>query len=152
MRNNSKYDFKSLGQAIKEARENRGWTQERLAQEVDLVPRYIMSIENKGQHPSFQVFYTLVTLFDISVDQFFFPKRESEKNTQRRQLDALLDTGQQGSTDHNRYRKGHSGGRCRGYTLIVSYYCRQDTVSILFRSLYDLRLQLWDKSLPLKKL
>lgn len=92
MRNNSKYDFKSLGQAIKEARESRGWTRERLAQEVDLAPRYIMSIENKGQHPSFQVFYTLVTLFDISVDQFFFPKKESEKNTQRRQLDALLDT------------------------------------------------------------
>lgn len=63
-----------------------------MAQEVDLAPRYIMSIENKRQHPSFQVFYMLVTLFDISVDQFFFPEKESEKNTQRRQLDALLDT------------------------------------------------------------
>lgn len=92
MHNKDKYDFLAIGQAIKEARENRGWTRERLAQEVNLAPRYIMSLENKGQHPSFQVFYELVTLFDISVDQFFFPNKEAEKNTQRRQLDALLDT------------------------------------------------------------
>ncbi len=50
MRNEGKYDFSAFGQAIKEARESKGWTQERLAQEVVLAPRYIMSIENKGQH------------------------------------------------------------------------------------------------------
>lgn len=91
MYNKGKYNFSAIGQAIKQARESRGWTRERLAQEVDLAPRYIMSLENKGQYPSFQVFYELVTLFDISVDQFFFPKKEAEENTQRRQLDALLD-------------------------------------------------------------
>ena len=31
-----------------------------------------MSIENKGQHPSFNLFFQLVTMFDISVDQFFY--------------------------------------------------------------------------------
>ncbi|TEB16279.1 hypothetical protein Psfp_01506 [Pelotomaculum sp. FP] len=62
-----------------------------LAQEVALAPRYIMSIENKGQHPSFQVFYELVTLFQISVDQFFFPDTGAEKSTRRRQLDSQLD-------------------------------------------------------------
>jgi len=91
MHKKGRYDFKAIGQAIKEARESRGWTRERLAQEVDLAPRYIMSLENKGQNPSFQVFYELVTLFDISVDQFFFPNRDSGKNTQRRQLESLLD-------------------------------------------------------------
>lgn len=63
MHKKDKYDFSAFGRAIKEARENMGWTRERLAQEVDLAPRYIMSIENNGQHPSFQVFYDLVTLF-----------------------------------------------------------------------------------------
>lgn len=87
----SKYDFKAMGQAIKEARLTRGWTREQLAQEVDLAPRYIMSIENKGQHPSFQVFVTLMTLFNISVDQFLFPDTKEEKTTRRRQLDAELD-------------------------------------------------------------
>lgn len=80
-----------MGQAIKEARLKRGWTRERLAQEVDLAPRYIMSIENKGQHPSFQVFVTLMTLFNISVDQFLFADTGKEKSTRRRQLDAELD-------------------------------------------------------------
>lgn len=80
-----------MGQAIKEARIKKGWTRERLAQEVDLAPRYIMSLENRGQHPSFQVFVTLMTLFNISVDQFLFPDGENEKSTRRRQLDAMLD-------------------------------------------------------------
>jgi transcriptional regulator with XRE-family HTH domain len=91
MHNKSKYDFKAFGQAIKDARESRDWTRERLAQEVDLAPRYIMSIENKGQHPSFQVFYELVTLFNISVDQFFFSDKKDRKSTRRRQLEGLLD-------------------------------------------------------------
>lgn len=91
MHNKGKYDFAAIGQAIKEARESRGWTRERLAQEVDLAPRYIMSLENKGQHPSFQVFYELVTLFNISVDQYFFPDADAEKTTRRRQLDSQLD-------------------------------------------------------------
>ncbi len=86
-----KYNFKAMGQAIKEARIKKGWTRERLAQEVDLAPRYIMSLENRGQHPSFQVFVTLMTLFNISVDQFLFPDGENEKSTRRRQLDAMLD-------------------------------------------------------------
>lgn len=91
MHKKDKYDFSAFGRAIKEARENMGWTRERLAQEVDLAPRYIMSIENNGQHPSFQVFYILVTLFDISVDQFFYPRKNIEKTTLRRQLDSQLD-------------------------------------------------------------
>ena len=30
----------------------------------------IMNIENKGQYPSFDLFVKLITLFDVSVDQF----------------------------------------------------------------------------------
>ena len=56
----------------------------------DIAPRYIASIENSGQHPSLQILYELVTLLDVSVDQFFFPEREQEKSTQRRQLDTML--------------------------------------------------------------
>ena len=52
---------------------------------------YHASIENSGQHPSLQILYELVTLLDVSVDQFFFPEREQEKSTRRRQLDTMLD-------------------------------------------------------------
>lgn len=92
MRNSKeRYDFKAIGQAIKTAREGKGWTREQVAEMMELAPRYIMSIENKGQHPSFQVFYELIKLFDISVDQYLFPEKPPTQNTQRRQLEGLLD-------------------------------------------------------------
>jgi len=94
MRNSvyQKYDFKAIGQAIKAARENKGMTREQLAEQLDLAPRYIMSIENKGQHPSFQVFYELITMFKISVDQYIFPNKPVNHSTRRKQLDSLLDS------------------------------------------------------------
>lgn len=86
-----KYDFKAFGQAIKEARKAKGFSQNKIEDTLNIAPRYIASIENSGQHPSLQIFYELVTLLDISVDQFFFPQRETDKSTQRRQLDSMLD-------------------------------------------------------------
>ena len=86
-----KYDFKALGQAIKAARNAKGISRNQLADMMNIAPRYIASIENSGQHPSLQIFYELVTILDVSVDQFFFPNNETEKSTQRRQLESLLD-------------------------------------------------------------
>ncbi|MCJ0581613.1 helix-turn-helix domain-containing protein, partial [Enterococcus cecorum] len=60
-----KLDFKPLGIAIKKAREAKGWTQEYLAQLVDLTPRSIMYIENRGQHPRLNKFYLITTLLDL---------------------------------------------------------------------------------------
>ena len=50
-------------------------------------------IENSGQHTSLQNFYDLVTLLDVSVDQYFFPNKQTDKSTQRRQLDNISDKG-----------------------------------------------------------
>lgn len=86
-----KYDFKAFGQAIKAARKAKGISRNQLADQIHIAPRYIASIENSGQHPSLQIFYELVTLLDVSVDQFFFPNKETDKSTQRRQLESLLD-------------------------------------------------------------
>ena len=72
-------DFHALGREIKHKREAKGWTQEYLAQLVDRTPRSIMYIENRGQHPSLNTFYQIVTLLDISVDQFFYPNRQIAK-------------------------------------------------------------------------
>ena len=87
-----KYDFKAFGQAIKAARKAKGISRNQLADQIHIAPRYIASIENSGQHPSLQIFYELVTLLDVSVDQFFFPDKETDKSTQRRQLETLLDS------------------------------------------------------------
>ena len=86
-----KYDFKAFSQAIKAARKAKGISRNQLAEQMNIAPRYIASIENSGQHPSLQIFYELVTLLDVSVDQFFFPNKETDKSTQRRQLESLLD-------------------------------------------------------------
>lgn len=86
------YDFKAFGAAIKAARNASGDSRKKVSDELYISPRYLANIENKGQQPSLQVFYDLVTRYHISVDQFFFPSSTAEKSTQRRQLDALLDS------------------------------------------------------------
>ena len=86
------YDFKAFGEAIKEARKKKGESRNKASSDLYISPRYLANIENKGQHPSLQVFYDLVTRYDISVDEFFFPDKSADKSTQRRQLDAMLDS------------------------------------------------------------
>ena len=87
-----KYDFKAFGEAIKAARTERKESRKKVSDEMFISPRYLANIENKGQQPSLQIFYELVTLLDVSVDQFFFPNKETDKSTQRRQLETLLDS------------------------------------------------------------
>jgi NAD(P)-dependent dehydrogenase (short-subunit alcohol dehydrogenase family) len=85
-------DFHALGREIKRKREAKGWTQECLAQLVARTPRSIMYIENRGQHPSLNTFYQLVTLLEISVDQFFYPANESSESDCRKHIDVLLNS------------------------------------------------------------
>ena len=86
------YDFKAFGEAIKAARKGRKESRKKVCDEMYISPRYLANIENKGQHPSVQIFFELMLRYDISVDQFLFSEREAEKSTQRRQLDTLLDS------------------------------------------------------------
>ena len=87
-----KLDMTAFGQAVKEARERKGWSREKLAEMLDLAPRYIMYIETRGQHLSLQRLYDIATLFSISIDQFFFPNTTNSKTTQRLQLDIMLNS------------------------------------------------------------
>lgn len=89
--NSTEFDFRPIGQAIKKAREAQDITREQLSEIIDYAPRHIQSIENEGQHPSFQLFTQLVTMFNISVDPYIFPDKTSNKSTLRRQVDMLLD-------------------------------------------------------------
>lgn len=87
-----RFDFHLLGLAIKNAREKKGWTQAYLAELVDRTDRTIMSIENKGQHPSLNTFYRIVTLLGISVDQYFYEDSGEKASPRRKRLDVMLDT------------------------------------------------------------
>jgi len=87
-----KLDLRAFGQAVKEAREERGISREQLAEMIDRSTRHTQYIETRGQHPSLQIFYEIVRFFDISVDHYFFPDTADTKTTQRRQLDTMLDS------------------------------------------------------------
>ena len=82
-------DFHALGREIKRKREAKGMTQEQLAYIVDRAPRTIMYNENDGQHPSLNTFYQMVTMFDISVDQYFYPSKNKGSECRKR-IDAML--------------------------------------------------------------
>lgn len=86
-----KYDFRAFGLAIKEARKKQGLTREQVGAMIEIDPRYLTNIENKGQHPSLQVLYDLVSLLNVSVDEFFLPSDNLAKSSKRRQLESKID-------------------------------------------------------------
>ena len=86
-----KYDFRAFGLAIKEARKKQGLTREQVGAMIEIDPRYLTNIENKGQHPSLQVLYDLVSLLNVSVDVFFLSSDSLVKSSRRRQLESKID-------------------------------------------------------------
>lgn len=86
-----KYDFRAFGLAIKEARKKQGLTREQVGAMIEIDPRYLTNIENKGQHPSLQVLYDLVSLLNVSVDEFFLSSDSLAKSIRRRQLESKID-------------------------------------------------------------
>ena len=97
-----KYDFKAFGEAIKEARKGRKESRKKVSDEMYISPRYLANIENNGQHPSLQIFFELIQRYNISasiaaaaergINQFLFDS-PAGKDTNRRQLDDMSDTG-----------------------------------------------------------
>ena len=85
------FDFRPLGLAIREARERAGLSRNDLGDKVFYGERHIADIENIGSHPSFQLFHDLVTMLNISVDEYFYPAENVVKSTARRQIETSLD-------------------------------------------------------------
>ena len=90
--NERRFDFHGLGLALKRAREEKGWTQAYVAELVDRDSRTIMNIENKGHYPSFDLFVKLITMFDVSVDQFIHADGGARSSSCRKHIDVLLNS------------------------------------------------------------
>lgn len=86
-----KIDFMPYGAAIKAARKKQNESRNKAGSDMFLSPRYLANIENKGQHPSLQVFLELVSRYHISVDQILYGNEVADKSTERRQFEMLLD-------------------------------------------------------------
>jgi transcriptional regulator with XRE-family HTH domain len=85
-----KYDFRPIGLAIKRERERRGISREALAELCDISAGYVKAIEIAGKNPGFQLFRRLVTMFSISVDEYFYPDRRPETDSQLRNIMGML--------------------------------------------------------------
>ena len=86
-----KIDFRPDGASIKAARTGQKESRNKVGDEMYLSPRYLANIENKGQHPSLQIFFELMSRYHISVDQLLFGDTADGKSTARWQLDILAD-------------------------------------------------------------
>jgi len=80
-----RFDFHGLGAALKRAKAY-------VAELVDRDSRTIMNIENKGQYPSFDLFVKLITMFDVSVDQFIHADGGARSSSCRKHIDVLLNS------------------------------------------------------------
>ena len=87
----AKIDFKPYGLEIKASRTKQKEARNKAADALFISPRYLANIENKGQHPSVQVFLELVSRYHISVDQILYGNEAADKSTERRQFEILLD-------------------------------------------------------------
>lgn len=60
-----------IGSTLKEIRRSNGYTQEKLAEEIEVSVRYISDIEQDRSKPSYEVLIRFCNLFKISMDQIF---------------------------------------------------------------------------------
>ena len=86
------FDFHSFSMAMRRARNDEGWTQNEAAEMLGIEQPYYQRLEaGHGQRPALPLFYRIVRLYQISVDEHFFPNIAPSVSTQRRRLDTLLD-------------------------------------------------------------
>ena len=86
-----KLDFMPIGQGLKQAREAKDITRERISEIVDYGPRHIQGIENEGKTPSVDLLFQLAEILEVSLDKFVFKDKSAAKSSIRRRVDTLLD-------------------------------------------------------------
>ena len=60
-----------IGKNLQEIRKSNGYTQEKLAESVEVSVRYISDIEQDRAKPSYEVLVKICNVFKISLDQIF---------------------------------------------------------------------------------
>lgn len=75
-----------LGERLKSAREERGYTREQLSERSGVSERYIIAIENEGSIPKIPVLNDLLRGLGLSADFIFYPENDVDDP----QLDQLI--------------------------------------------------------------
>ena len=69
-----------IGKIIQNIRKSNGYTQERLAEKIEVSVRYISDIEQDRAKPSYEVLIRICNLFHIGIDQIFGEYLEVKNN------------------------------------------------------------------------
>ena len=69
---------KSLGSAVKQARDNLGYTQASVAELTDIDVRTVLNIENFKDNPKFEVLYPLIRALHIDAQTVFYPEQGNQ--------------------------------------------------------------------------
>jgi len=64
-----------LGNALRDARMKKGYTQEQLSEILDITPGHLKHMEGGRRKPSVPLLFQMMELLDFSVDALVFPER-----------------------------------------------------------------------------
>ena len=73
-------NFNSLGECIKSARVKSGFSQEQLAETLDITPTHVKHIESGHRKPSIEILFKIALILNMSVDNVIFKKTENDKD------------------------------------------------------------------------
>lgn len=124
-------DFKvNLATAVREARIDRGLSQEKLAEALRLSNHTIIDIESGNSNPKFENLYQIVTYLKMSADKIFYPGNGNEcLNLQK------LTTELSGCSEEEAKELLPAIRYLLNLMQNVFYCHKQDIVSILFHSI-----------------
>ena len=69
-----------IGKTIQEIRKSNGYTQEKLAEAIEVSVRYISDIEQDKSKPSYEILIRICNLFKIGINQIFNKYLEVKDN------------------------------------------------------------------------
>ena len=72
----------SIGGAVKKARRDKGLTQEKLAEKIEITPAHLKQIESGRRNPSIEVLHKIVFALGLSLDSLFSSSTDGEDEEQ----------------------------------------------------------------------
>lgn len=81
--------IENLGEHIRRARLEMGWSQEKLAELLDITPTHVKHLESGHRKPSAEVLFSLAKLLNMSLDNLIFRENDLQNQTIQ-QIENLL--------------------------------------------------------------
>ncbi len=78
-----------IGKKIRQIRIEKGFSQEKLSEKIDISPRQMCTIENGNSFPSIETFVKIAKILEIDINDFFNIK-PGDNNILRNEINTLL--------------------------------------------------------------